>query len=350
MKEKKKIGWFCSFVPEELIMAAGLEPVRLKGQVKKLTEVDSYVFSNICPYLKNIFDSGLRKKLEQMDGIIFTNSCDGMRKLYDLWIEYIHMPFTFMLEVPKNRDNSALRYFTHQLHALKKSLEEVYGVDISTKLQETISNMNEHRIMLGKIFKQQKDSSPPFKGSELFSLCEDAGTSPKDETLQKLKDLTNQPNPSDKGKTNHTRILIIGNKIDDPALLKLVEDAKGSVVIFDTCNGLKHYSDLVENGPDPIESLARRYLLKPSCQRMPGFDVRMERLEQLIEDYSIKGIIYSHLKYCDYSLFEMPQIEQSLRKREIPFLGIENDYLWTDIERIKIRIEAFIEMIGGEVE
>ena len=49
MKDKKKIGWFCSYVPEELIMAAGLEPIRIKGQVNKLTEVDSYVISNNCP-------------------------------------------------------------------------------------------------------------------------------------------------------------------------------------------------------------------------------------------------------------------------------------------------------------
>jgi len=350
MKDKKKIGWFCSYVPEELIMAAGLEPMRLKGQVKKLTEVDSYVFSNICPYLKNIFDSGLRKKLEHLDGIIFTNSCDGMRKLYDLWIQYIQTPFTFMLEVPKNRDSSGVRYFSHQLHALKKSLEEFYGVDISAKLHEAISSMNEHRIMLGRIFEQQKDSTPRFKGSELFALCHEEMSSPKGEITQKLKDLTNQPNPSHNLKTNNTRILLMGNKIDDPTLFNLVEDAQGSVVIFDTCNGLKHYSDLVEDGPEPIDSLARRYLLKPPCQRMPGFEMRMERLEHLIQDYSLKGIIHSNLKYCDYSLFEMPQIEQFLRKREIPFLGVENDYLWTDVERMRIRVEAFIEMIGGEVE
>ena len=98
MEDKKKIGWFCSYVPEELIIAAGLEPMRLKGQVTKLKEVDAYVFSNICPYLKNILDSGLRRKLDHLDGIIFTNSCDGMRKLYDLWFQYIQTPFTFMLE------------------------------------------------------------------------------------------------------------------------------------------------------------------------------------------------------------------------------------------------------------
>ena len=142
----------------------------------------------------------------------------------------------------------------------------------------------------------------------------------------------------------------MGNRVDKLALFNMVENAQGSVVVFDTCNGLKHYSDHVENGSDPIESLARRYLLKPPCARMPGFDERIERLEQLIKDYSIEGIIYGGIKFCDYSLFEAPQIETYLNKIQLPFLFLENDYLWGDFERIRNRVEAFLEVVRGEFE
>jgi benzoyl-CoA reductase/2-hydroxyglutaryl-CoA dehydratase subunit BcrC/BadD/HgdB len=30
----------------------------------------------------------------------------------------------------------------------------------------------------------------------------------------------------------------------------------------------------------------------------------------------------------------------------IPFLPIENDYEWADLEQMKTRLEAFLEMIG----
>jgi len=349
MEDKKKIGWFCSYVPEELIIASGLEPVRLKGQVKELRRVDSYVFSNICPYLKNILDSGLRNRLEHLNGIIFTNSCDGMRKLYDLWTQYVQTPFTFMLEVPKNRDKYGIRYFSDQLHALQKGLEKAYDVDISPKLQSAISLMNNRRVMLGRIFEGQKEFPPRLKGSELFSLCQEEMSSPKDDTTLKLEDLAFKPRPSDSSNADNARILVMGNTLDNPTLFDLVENAKGSVIIFDTCKGLKHYSDLVEAGPDKIESLARRYLLKPPCPRMPGFDLRIERLKELIQNYSIGGIIYSNLKYCDYSLFEIPQIEQFSKENQVPLLVLENDYLLTDVERLKIRVEAFLEMVRGDV-
>ena len=60
--EAKKIGYFCDYVPEEIILAAGLTPVRLGGRVPSIQKADAYIFSNVCPYVKNILDSGLREK------------------------------------------------------------------------------------------------------------------------------------------------------------------------------------------------------------------------------------------------------------------------------------------------
>jgi benzoyl-CoA reductase/2-hydroxyglutaryl-CoA dehydratase subunit BcrC/BadD/HgdB len=113
--------------------------------------------------------------------------------------------------------------------------------------------------------------------------------------------------------------------------------------------GLRHYSGAIEEGPDPIESIARRYLLKPSCTRMPGFSERIEHMEELIQDYLVDGIIYSTVKFCDYGMFEAPAIERRLQSRQFPFLILENDYVWGDEGRVRTRIEAFVEMIKGDL-
>lgn len=348
---KKRIGWTCSYVPEELIIAAGLEPVRIQGQVERVKEADAYMFPNLCPYLQNILDSGLSKKLKKVEGIIFTNSCDGMRRLYDVWSNYVQMSFSFMLEIPKNRDENGIAYFSEQLLDLKRRLEEVFGVKISKdKLKTAISLMNDRRGMIMDLFEKQKQIPPHYKGSELLSFCLEETTCPKDETTQKLEALTGQSRTPSSSQDRPPRILVMGNVIDKPALFEMVENARASVVAFDTCNGLRHYSGFVENGSDPIESLARRYLLKPPCTRMPGFDKRIERLEQLIEEYSIEGVIYGSLKFCDYSLFEVPRIEDFLRKNRLPFLVLENDYIWSDVERMRIRVEALLEVVSGEFD
>lgn len=346
---KKKIGWLCSYVPEELILAAEMEPVRIQEQAEKIKEADAHMFPNLCPYLQNILDSGLRGKLENLEGIIFTNSCDGMRRLYDVWRNYVQMPFSYMLEVPKNRDEHAIQYYSEQLLGLKTRLEEVLEVDISKhKLEKTISLMNNHRAMIMELFERQKETIPHYNGSELFALCLKEMTYPKDETTQKLKTQTDQLRTPNSSPDKSPRLLIIGNVIDKPNLFNMVEAAKASVVAFDTCTGMRHYSGLVEEGLDPIQCLARRYLLKPPCSRMSGLDKRIERVEQLIRDFSIDGIIYSNVKFCDYGMFEAPVIEKGLQDRRTPLLALENDYLWGDEARIKTRVEAFVEMIKGE--
>lgn len=343
-RKKKRVGYFCSYVPEELIIAAGMEPVRLRGEVAEVKEADAFLFSSICPSLKYILDSGLRKKFD-VEGIVFAHSCDGMRRLYDLWNQYGGTPFTYMLEIPKNRDENGIRYFSEQLRDLKARLEDFFAVTItSEKLGEAIALNNAHRQLVMELFEKQRAAPAPLKGSDLLALCMDEAT-PKEETTAKLKGFIERSGSSSIHQNKHPRILITGNMGPKPTLAQLAENAGAAVVAIDTCYGMKHYTGLVESDRDPFDGLARRYLLKPSCARMPGFRTRIERLEELIQEYSIDGIIYSIIKFCDYGLFEAPEIRGSLGK---PLLILENDYIWSDEGRIKTRVEAFVEMIGSK--
>ncbi len=346
----KKIGWFCSYVPEEIIMAAGLEPVRLQGSEDRIKEADGYICSNLCPYLKNLLETGLSSKMADMAGIVFVNSCDGMRRLYDLWTQYVESKLlVYWLEVPKNQNESAVSYFTNQLSSWSERLGKDFRVEISEeRLKEAIALMNEHRRLIAEIFEDQKEYPPRYAGSDLLQLLTFEATVPKLEGTNRLKEtLRDFPGTSSK-QVNQPRLLVIGNEIHRPALFDMVEKAEGSIVLFDSCNGLKQYTDLVNDLGSPLNALARRYLLKPSCARMPGFESRLERLKKLIKDYGIQGVIYSNIKYCDYGLFETPQIEKLMQDLGLPFLVLENDYVWSDVERIRIRVEAFLETVRQE--
>jgi len=347
---KKKIGWFCSYVPEELIMAAGLESVRLQGREDKIKDADAYVCSNLCPYLKNLMETGLNSKMADMAGFVFVNSCDGMRRLYDLWTQYVgSKQFTYWLEVPKNQNEAAITYFSEQLSAWAGRLEKDFGTEISEgRLKEAIALMNENRRLAAEIFEEQKEYPPRYTGSDLLRLLALEATVPKAKGTGRLKEALHSFPGTSPEQVNQPRLLVMGNEIHRPALFEMVEKAKGSIVLFDTCNGLKHYTDPVDDVGSPLNALARRYLLKPSCARMPGIETRLERLKKLINDYGIQGVIYSNIKYCDYGLFETPQVEKSMQALGLPFLILENDYVWSDVERMRIRVEAFLETVRQE--
>jgi benzoyl-CoA reductase/2-hydroxyglutaryl-CoA dehydratase subunit BcrC/BadD/HgdB len=79
---------------------------------------------------------------------------------------------------------------------------------------------------------------------------------------------------------------------------------------------------------------------------MPGVDGRLERLARLIREYSIQGVIHHSLKFCDYSLFETPQLADFLQRTGVSFLVLETDYVWGDTARLRTRVEAFLELVG----
>lgn len=65
----------------------------------------------------------------------------------------------------------------------------------------------------------------------------------------------------------------------------------------------------------------------------------------MAEEYQVDGVIYSSMKFCDFSMFETPQVERHLKDKGLPVLVLENDYTWADVERQRIRVEAFMELL-----
>ena len=106
-KETGKIGYFCSLVPEEIIEAAGMKPVRITGEAEATSDADSYLYNNLCPYIKNVMSMALKGGTKHLNGVVFARSCDGMRRMHDAWRSYIDTKFIYMLEVPKNTDERA---------------------------------------------------------------------------------------------------------------------------------------------------------------------------------------------------------------------------------------------------
>lgn len=60
---------------------------------------------------------------------------------------------------------------------------------------------------------------------------------------------------------------------------------------------------------------------------------------------NIKGIVYHLLKGQVSSAYEAEQVEKVAYSQNIPFICVETDYTNADKEQIKIRIEAFCEML-----
>ena len=68
LRGRKLVGYFCSLTPEELIYAAGLIPVRIRGTVENISLADAHLPSFCCSYMRGAIDQVLRGRSRRRPG------------------------------------------------------------------------------------------------------------------------------------------------------------------------------------------------------------------------------------------------------------------------------------------
>ena len=73
----KVVGFFCTMVPEELFLAAGLLPFRMRATGSTGTELADAYFTRLnCSFPRNCFNLALEGEFDFLDGLVGINSCD----------------------------------------------------------------------------------------------------------------------------------------------------------------------------------------------------------------------------------------------------------------------------------
>ncbi|MFO7928184.1 MAG: 2-hydroxyacyl-CoA dehydratase family protein [Candidatus Humimicrobiaceae bacterium] len=337
---KDVVGWMCTYTPEELIYSAGFTPFRIYG-TKEYSKAEGFFPINFCPYLKSIWENLLAGETD-FKGIVFTNSCDGMRRLFDTVNKYSSLP-TFMLDIPKNKNTDAIDYFKYNLKKMASFLDSIGGSQVTTKrLQESIKVLNHKRENLKKLSNMYRNSIISIASyNEILKIS--ANSSPH----VFVKELESYIKAVDKRKTKNRKpnILLIGNFINEDRLWKLFSGLETTISYQDTCSANRYFEGLVETGSNPLGSIAKRYINKPSCMRIANLGDKLTEVKENINIYGIDGIIYISLKFCDNTLYFYPLLKEELKELGKPSLYLEIEYNNFSEGQVKTRIQAFLEMI-----
>jgi len=356
-KEKgvKVIGAFCNLVPEELILAVGARPIRLctgfYGTTLTAEEVMPRLF---CPLVKSFigFFLGQSKLFQVVDAIIVPTTCDCKKRLGEVFAE---MKPTWILEVPQNTETPQARdLWLEELKLLKEHLEQFTKNRIGEKeLREAIDLCNRRRAVVRRL-QTLRGTLPNVAGNVLLAIhmlyyddaergCERAEA--LCDELEKRKKvgqvLDDDLSP---------RILLAGSPIIMPnwKLPHIIEDAGGVVVCDDLCSGTKGFYDPVQaqdwTMDDMLIAIAERYLTINCPSFTPNLG-EINRILRFVEDFQIDGVVYHVLQGCHPYSFEARAVETALKRRNIPMIKIDTDYSREDVEQIRMRIEAFLEMV-----
>lgn len=341
-----KMGYFCSYIPVEIIRAAGFHPVRITGKDGDGCGSDDVLCGNICPYIKSITDQRLSGELDDLAGVVFTNSCDGMRRLYDAWVKLDKGErFSYMLDLPKTNNELSINYFAKLLRKFKEGLEGNFNLEFNLEeINTSIVAYNKMREKVMMFVERQWNGYVGRSGYDIFSVLKRGINAVPEKFGEYLTTLMNQRDRV-KGESGAPTIMLWGGIVEDEGIVKIIEDAGARVVADDLCSGSRYYDSKVEITGDPYLALAKRYLTRIPCSRMTNVTQRINNVIERIKNLAITGSIYHSLKFCDHSLYDYPVIKKEFAKHNIPLLPLDCDYSQTNSGQVKTRVEAFVEQL-----
>jgi bzd-type benzoyl-CoA reductase N subunit len=356
---KKIIGYVCSFVPLEIITAAGCIPFRVRGNIHEpITTGDTLLETIVCPYYRSCFDLSVKGKYAFLSGMIIPHGCDSMVRSYSAWSYSLPYSYFHFVNIPNVCDESSFEFFNAELNTFRKSLEKFTGKAITDDdLAQAIRIYNENRDKVKALYEFRKADPPPISGTELIMILTVGSSLPIDEanTLfdKVLADIKRRKkSPINKG----PRIFIDGACLDNIELIKLVEELGGSVVADTICNGARDYFPRTDVGRDPIDALAHRYLDKINCPKTyrenktgtfeGDIASRFSDIGAYAKEFKADGAILYVYKYCDPFGFEVPARKAYYKSINVPLLHLEDVYSAGTMGQLRTRIQAFLEMIG----
>ncbi len=347
----KVMGYFCSHVPTEVFMAAGLLPFRMRGTGSTGTELSDAFFSSInCSFPRHTFNLALKGEYDFLDGLVCINSCDHVRRVYDNWIRSLKTPFVSVMSLPKKVGDAQVEWYRDEINILMDGLEKHFGVQISDeRLWEAIKLRNETRRLQRQLYGLRKKEHPPISGAEALAVMVAGTAMPAERYNGLMRDLVEELSRSNGKADYRARLMIVGSELDDPEYVEVIEEQGGLVVTDSICFGTRTmWVDVDENEQDPVQALARYYIQeRPSCPRMNGDQPRRAKfLNDMIREFAVDGVVGERMLFCDFWCSEHYMNNADLKEAGVPFLQLDREYTLSAKGQLRTRIQAFLETMG----
>ncbi len=356
---KKIVGHYYTYIPEELLHAANLLSFRIKATGHEDTDLgDVYMVRFTCLFVRATLDMALRGLYDFLDGLFICNSCDHSRRMFELFDLKVFNRESFQKKVPRFYislphiiTDEGFEWYKKEVEELKEEIEKNYNLKTITdeELFDSIKIYNKNRHLLREIHKYRIRDSPKINGTEALQISMANSSVPKDIANQELERILNLLKDSEGLKTDSKRVMLIGSEVDDINFTKLIEDSGGIIVSDFLCFGTRNFLDDVrlEDRNNPLESISKRLYYRMSCPRMmDDHQRRLDFLKDEIKQAKVDGIILQRINNCDLHGCDNMLYVHELKELDLPILNIDREFFQADTTRLQTRIEAFIEMIS----
>jgi benzoyl-CoA reductase/2-hydroxyglutaryl-CoA dehydratase subunit BcrC/BadD/HgdB len=354
---RKVIGTFCVFVPEELVLAANAVCVGLCAGAEIGKEAAEKILPrNTCALIKSFVGfklSRLCPYIESCDLVVGETTCDGKKKAYEIFEEYAPV---YVMEIPQMKQACDRELWKAEVRRFKERIEAIAGKEITAaRLKEAIKLVNRRRQVLQRLNQLRAAVPTPISGRDVLLINQISFYDDPVRFTAKIGELCDELEKRIKAgegvaPPETPRLMLSGCPMAVPNWkLPFIVESSGAVIVGEeSCIGTRNIRDLVDESGNTLEemldALVDRYM-RIDCACFTPNQERLHNVVSMAQELEVKGVIHFALNFCQPYAIEAFKVGRALERAGIPMLSIETDYSMEDVEQLKTRVEAFLEMV-----
>lgn len=321
---KKVIGELGCDVPDELIIAAGMLPVRVYADADKpLAETDTYLEYAFEPVVRAQFEKIVDGAYADIiDALAISNSTDVIIRIF-LYLRELHRvepekrvpPVAFI-------DWLFTRHRLHQtrnefvIELFKKQVEEWAGREISDEeIRAAGALCNENREALREMAQLRHGEEVRISGSEALVIIGAGFFMERAEHTALVREVTKAA--AEWPVLTGPRVFYTGANHEDTALYERLEAAGLVVVGEDTDWGDRSYDRDYNPDYPVIRGIVDRYYLREFSAKKSTPEQRLGALDREVDACGAQGVIFYTNQYDEVATWDMPKQRRSLESRGI---------------------------------
>ncbi len=340
---KPLLGYLTNRIPVEILHALNTYPIRiLTGNSPTTGASERYMQIFGCSWLQHVLDAAESGAYyDQMDGIIFSaGTCDSLQNFSDIFRKIFPNFWAYNLTFPVLDNEYALEYLQNEFENLiQKILGQFLANDEELNLSYSIKLYNSKRTHLQKLAMLVSEKKLSY--FEFAKILHLADILPVEKFLTYVENIADDIETTENLPSN-PRILVSGGMWDNYKLWAIEEF--NNLVADDLSFGSRNFNFMIPQGKF-LEGYTKAYLERIPDATAYDMNKRLSNLKQQIYNHNVDGVILLGVKWCDPDTFEFIPIQNMLKEEGVSFIKIETTSNLSNIQQIKTRLAAFIEML-----
>lgn len=357
---RKVVGAFCTFVPEEIVLALdGILVGLCAGAEFATEEAEKLLPRNTCALIKGAFGFALARVcpyLSASDVVVGENTCDGKKKSYEIFKDLVSQ--LYVMDIPQMKSPTGRALLRAEFAKFASYLEDLTGRKLTVDALKTgIALVNAKRSAMHRLARLRAAVPAPISGLDgllmnqvyfyddpvRFTASVNAVCDELEQRVARSEGVAAQGTP---------RIVVSGCPMAVPnwKLPAIIEQAGAVIVGEESCVGDRGTQVLTDDTGETLDALmdaiVDRYL-QIDCAIFTPNPSRVAHVSRMVRDLDAQGVIHYGLLFCSPYQVEAGPVERQLESEGTPTLRIDTDYGQEDVGQIRTRVEAFIERLRG---